>query len=65
MLELEVRVVVVAMRGADQYPPSDGEDLAPHSDEVDDLEVEDDDDVYDDAAGLFGIDVGDGNQPMV
>lgn len=42
--------------------PSDGEDLAPHSDDL--LEVEDDDDVHEDAAALFGIDlVGDGSQP--
>jgi hypothetical protein len=54
-----------ATRGADEddHPPlDDGEDLAPHPDE--ELEIEDDDDVRDDAAGLFGIDLGDGNQPQ-
>ena len=40
-------------------PPSDGEDLAPHSDDL--LEVEDDDDIREDAAALFGIDLGDGD----
>ena len=43
-------------------PPSDGEDLAPHSDDL--LEAEDDDDIREDAAALFGIDLdGDGSQP--
>jgi hypothetical protein len=39
--------------------------LAPHSD--DELEAEDDDDLRGDAAGLFGIDLGDGtvdSQPI-
>ena len=52
----------LATRGEDQHPLSDGEDQAPHPD--DELEVEDDDDLRDDAAGLFGIDLGDGNQPI-
>jgi hypothetical protein len=40
----------------------DGEDLAPHLDE--ELEVKDDDDLRDDAADLFDIDLGDGTQPI-
>ena len=52
----------LATRGEDQHPLGDGEDQAPHLD--DKLEVEDDDDLRDDAAGLFGIDLGDGNQPI-
>jgi len=40
-------------------PPSDGEDLAPHSDDL--LEVGDDDDLREDAVVLFGIDLGDGD----
>ena len=49
--------------GADQHPPLvDGEDQAPHLD--DELEVEDDDDLRDDAASLFDIDLSDGNQPI-
>ena len=52
----------LATRGEDQHPLGDGEDQAPHPD--DELEVEDDDDLCDDAAGLFGIDLGDGNQPI-
>lgn len=43
-------------------PLGDGEDLAPHPEE--DLEIEDDNDIYDDASGLFGIDLNDGNQPI-
>jgi hypothetical protein len=31
---------------------------------VEDLEIEDDDDIRDDTAGLFGIDLGDGSNPM-
>jgi hypothetical protein len=31
---------------------------------VEDLEIEDDDDIRDDAAGLFGIDLGDGSNPI-
>ena len=46
----------LATRGVDQHPPLvDGEDLAPHPDE--ELEIENDDDLRDDAAGLFGIDL--------
>ena len=71
MLELDVGVRLsgagagLATRGADQHPPLvDGEDLAPHPDE--ELEIENDDDLRDDAASLFGIDLGDGdgNQPI-
>ena len=46
-------------RGEDQHPLGDSEDQASHPDN--ELEVEDDDDLRDDAAGLFGIDLGDGN----
>jgi hypothetical protein len=57
----------------DPHPPLvDGEDLAPHPDEVEDLEMEreDDDDLREDAIGFFGIDVGDdpvgnGNQQPI
>ena len=49
----------LATWGENQHPLGDGEDQAPHSD--DELEVEDDDDLHDDAAGLFGIDLSDGN----
>ena len=45
----------VAMPGVDEHPGDDH--LA------DELEMEDDDDVREDAAALFGIDVGDGNVP--
>ena len=49
----------LATWGEDQHPLNDGEDQASHLD--DELEVEDDDDLHDDAAGLFGIDLGDSN----
>ena len=45
----------LATWGEDQHPLGDGEDQAPHPD--DELEVEDDDDLRDDAVGLFGIDL--------
>jgi hypothetical protein len=45
------------MSGADEYPLH-GEDR-----EDDELEIEDDNDLREDAAALFGIDVGDGNVP--
>ena len=50
--------------GGSTSPLINGEDLAPHPDE--ELEIENDDDLRDDAAGLFGIDLGDGdgNQPI-
>jgi hypothetical protein len=55
--------VGLATQGADEHPPlGDGEDLALHPDDL--LEAEDDEDLRDDAAGLFGIDIGDGNQPI-
>jgi hypothetical protein len=48
--------VGVAMPGADEYP-FHGDDL------VDELEIEDDDDLLEDAAAVFGIDVGDDSVP--
>jgi len=45
--------------GEDQRPLGDDEHQELHPD--DELEVEDDDDLHDDAAGLFGIDLGNGN----
>ena len=49
----------LATRGEDQLPLGDGEDQASHPDN--ELEVKDDDDLRDDAVGLFGIDLGDSN----
>jgi hypothetical protein len=44
--------------GADEYPRhDDGKDRVDN----DDLEIEDDDDLRDDAADLFGVDLGDIN----
>jgi hypothetical protein len=43
-------------------PLGDGEDLALHPDE--ELKIEDDDDLRDDAVGSFRIDLGDGTQPI-
>jgi hypothetical protein len=46
----------------DEHPPLvDGDDLAPQTDDELEAEAEDDDDMRDDAAGLFGIDLGDAN----
>ena len=57
--------------GADQRRPLiDGEDLAPNSDNEREMENENDDDLCEDAAVLFGVDLGDGsdgingNQPI-
>jgi len=52
------------MRGRICIPLGDGEDLAPHPDELEDLELEreDDDDLHDDARAFFGIDLSD--QPV-
>ncbi|KAF8739380.1 hypothetical protein HU200_013864 [Digitaria exilis] len=55
---LEVVVAVGLPRPVLNLSLGDGDDLAPHSD--DELEIEDDDDLRDDAAALFGIDLGDG-----
>jgi len=52
----------LATRGENQHPLGDEEDQAPYADDL--LEVEDDDDIRDDVAGLFGVDLGDGNQPI-
>ena len=49
----------VAMAAADESPPLHGSD----SQAEEDLEIEDDDDVREDAAALFGIDVGDDGVP--
>ena len=49
----------VAMAGADEYPLNGFDSQA----EDEDLEIEDDDDVREDAAALFGIDVGDDGVP--
>ena len=47
------------MAGADEYPLNGFDSQA----EDEDLEIEDDDDVREDAAALFGIDVGDDDVP--
>ena len=49
----------VAMVRADEYPLHGSDSHA----EAEDLEIEDDDDVHEDAAALFGIDVGDDGVP--
>ena len=49
----------VAMAGADEYPLHGSDSQA----EAEDLEIEDDDDVREDAAALFGINVGDDGVP--
>ena len=50
----------LATRGADLHPLlGDGEDLAPHPNELEDLEREDYDDLRDDMRAFFGIDLGD------
>ena len=58
----------LATRGADLHPPlDDGEDLAPHPDEVEDMEaeLENDDDLREDAREFFGIDLGDQQPPII
>jgi hypothetical protein len=46
----------------DEHPPLvDGDDLAPHTDDELETEVEDNNDMRDDVAGLFSIDLGDAN----
>ena len=47
----------VAMAGADELPLHGSDSQA----DLDELEIEDDDDIREDAAALFGIDVSDGN----
>ena len=47
------------MAGADEYPLHGSDSQA----EAEDLEIEDDDDVREDAAALFGINVGDDGVP--
>ena len=47
------------MAGVDEYPLHGSDSHA----EAEDLEIEDDDDVHEDAAALFGIDVGDDGVP--
>ena len=47
------------MAGANEYPLHGSDSQA----EAEDLEIEDDDDVHEDAAALFGIDVGDDGVP--